>query len=299
MTDRNRWSGERGPSRQLPVIPASVPTHDNTMFSWLDRCGRLYETMAINGQRPSVRAVALDFGSFIHEGLAEWYRTIDPLLVSKKLDSLPYEDPIDDHRTRGRAINTLAEYINHYGADTERFGRILLTETATEVEDANGFRYGGKLDLVVLHHNEPWVVDHKTTSVGGDVWWDEWRLSPQMIGYVWLASQLVGAQIRGVIVNRIIVGKNVRSPSETFNWRPFLIRPELIEEWYASRIKSYKRVAQLKTDGYYPPNFAGCVGRYGKCPQFNVCVLPQESRDRALSQDFHLEPWDWRKTDGE
>jgi len=284
-----------------PVLttPEDMETHDNTMFTWFDECARLYQVFAVLGLRPKLKRAPLEFGSLLHEGLDTLYQTKSIHDAVNKMESLPYEDPIDDHRTKARAILTLVEYHEHYGDEEGWFKNILLTETPFDIVSLNGFRYGGKIDLIVNYNDEAWIIDHKTTSMGGPTWWDQFYNSPQMLGYVFAGSLLVGRPIQGVIVNQLLIHKTKKSPEEQFARRPFLYSKDQVEEWLHMRASTYQKIKAAKDSGYFPPNYNNCKGKFGRCALFNICTLPQASRARALEYDFEHNPWDWRHAENE
>lgn len=233
----------------------------------------------------------------MHAGLAKWYETRDPKAA---LDAIAnyhdWRDPEDDDfRTQGRALTTMAEYIAYYGNEENWFGNdVLLTETPFELRDEQGFRYGGRIDLIVKWHGEPWVLDHKTTSrYGGEQYYDQYRNSPQMTGYAWGGSALHGQPVKGVIVNVIVIHKIPKPAEQMFHRRPLLYDPRKVDEWRSMRVEAYNEIAEATARDYYRPRWDNCVNKYGKCQFFDICTLPAESRERALEQDFIQEEWNW------
>jgi len=280
----------------LPVIPADVPTHDNTMMTAAMKCLRLYKERYRNHWTSKERAVPLSFGALMHLGLNVWYKTKDPDKALMALVDANYVDPPGDHRTRGLAITILAESIEWYGDERRWWGDdVILNETAINIEDEDGFRWGGRLDLLVRYKGSLWVVDHKTTSIGTDRWWDEYLLSPQMGGYVYSAGVIAGAPIAGVIINRIIIPKNKLPPEKQFKRRPFLWDANKLAEWRRQMIHNYHQIYQAIETGDFPPNWYACIGRYGRCSRYGICTLPANSRERANRADFTQEPWDWNE----
>jgi hypothetical protein len=60
--------------------------------------------------------------------------------------------------------------------------------------------YYGTLDAIMHWSNGQWVMDHKTTGNMGSDWEEQWSMSAQMIGYVWLA-RANGFAVRGAFIN--------------------------------------------------------------------------------------------------
>lgn len=282
------------------MIPEHVPTGDNTSLSWHDRCPRLYHYTVRRGLRSKGTKSALQFGSLLHEGLEAWYRTrsLEAALQAVK-DYQDFEEFPGEYRTRGRAMVTISEYIEWWGMNTSWWGEdVLFTETPFTLEGPDGFRYGGKIDLIVLYHGRPWIVDHKSTSRGGAGWWTEYKNSPQMAGYVWAGSLLHGEPIAGVIINRLLIHKNKKQPSEQFARQAFLYPPEKVEEWKASKIQQYQEIGVHIDQDYFPPRMRNCVEKYGPCQFFDVCTTAkEEDREKLLARNFVNDPWDWMEAE--
>lgn len=273
----------------LPVIPRNVPTHDNTKISAFVKCPRWYSIRHVDDMRPRFNQTALEFGSAYHDGLAAWYETYDIKYALSVVQDRPYEEVEGDYRTKGLVLTALAKYIEHWGDD--RQWKIILNETAFDIEDpADGFRWGGRLDLVVEWNGRLWVVDHKSTSYGGSTWWHEFDNAPQMGGYVYAGTQLHGAPIAGVIINRTVIRK---SGTFEFERRPYLWPDWKLAEWKQHMIHRYQEIALAREHNSFHPNHYACVGKYGRCAAYGICTLPPVSRHRALKEDFIHDPWDW------
>lgn len=272
----------------LPIIPADVPTCDNTRMNDFNKCPRWYWIRHVKGLKPRGVNGALQFGSLLHSGLAVWYKTKDANKALAAIEEAPYIEVPGDYRTLGQALLTLERYLEHYGND-EQF-KVILNETPFNLEDGEGFRWGGRLDLGVLWNGGVWIADHKSTSMGGPTWWYQFDYAPQIAGYCWAGSKLHGAPIRGAIINRIVVRK---SGTYEFERRFFLFPDWKIREWRETRINDYHRLARAYEENEFPPNHYACHGKYGRCPAFDVCNSPPKARPRLLNEIFEEDPWDW------
>lgn len=270
-----------------------MPTHDNTMAQASRKCLRWYYIRHILGLRAKGDlSPALAFGSLMHDALAIWYRTFDIDQALQLLMDAPYKVPESDYRTRGRAITTMYKYAEYYGEEPQ--WKILFTESAVDVEDPeDGFRWGGRLDLGVAWNNSPWVVDHKTTSVGTTRWWTQFKMSPQMSGYTWAGSQLHGSPLKGAIINRLTIQKKEKPPEVEFSRKHYLYRPWMLDEWKQQMIEEYHRIHEARQTDHFPPNWHACHGKYGTCEAHTICTDPPKGRDRSLNYEFEHDPWDW------
>lgn len=275
-------------SKPLPVIPPSVRTHDNTMMSDFAKCPWWYQLRHNRGLRPAGDSAALAFGGALHDALAEWYKTKDLKATLDKIDSIDYPSIPGDYRTIGLVHTVIQRYLDQYGDDPH--WDVVLNETSFDLEDDEGFRFGGRLDIGVIWNDDVWVVDHKSTSIGGSTWWEQFSSAPQMAGYSWAGSKLRGGPIRGVIINRLVV-----RPSGTmeFERRPYRWPEWKLEEWRESRILDYHRIAAMNEANEHPRNRYSCVGKYGKCPAFDICEAPPAARQTLIDHVMIEDRWDW------
>jgi len=285
----------------LPVVPQDVPVHDNTMFSDLVRCPRLYYYRHLRGLRKNGVHPALQFGALLHHGLDVWYTTRNGKDVLDAMTSYPdFIEPEDDYRTRARAILTITEYMTMFPTDPFE---VLHTELPYTLEEPDGFKYGGVIDLIVRWNGMVWILDHKSASRGGETFWAQFYLSPQMTGYTWAGTLLHGSKITGALVNQLLIHRVKKSPIEQFARRSFPYDDAHIAEWKQSVIDLYHEAhrrqildrAGVQLDQAYPVNWHNCINKYGKCPFFNVCKAPESSREALIEQDFTVDFWTWER----
>jgi hypothetical protein len=276
----------------LPVIPTSIRTHDNTMFSDHARCPRLYYWRHIRGIIPDRTAPALQFGGVLHDGLELFYKGVAPAEVLDRMkEKEDFIEPVDDHRTMGRALVTIAEYMTHYGDDPSF--KVLFTEMPFEIEDDDGFRYGGIIDLTVQWQNGVWVEDHKSTSRGGPTYWDQFTLNPQPIGYVWAARLLHGRKIMGFLINQLLVHKNKKPVIQQFARRSYIVSDWQLEEWKRMTIYRYHEIARNIEEDYFPPRWDHCFNKYGQCAYFALCRTPESAREAVIEHEYKENRWHW------
>lgn len=297
-------------------LAESLRTHDNTMMSDWAYCQRLYAIKHILNKRRRVVSAPLGFGSLIHIGLDAYYssfaedeRNSRPRDIATaaeaayvKMEAQPYEDPEDGYRTKGRAIQVMLEYIKEYNIDP-RFSEIAFSETPFEIIQKDGFRWGGIIDMWAKYEGRYWPVDHKSTSIFGQYYFDNFKRNPQMLGYVLGASEFHGQQAPGVIINVIHV---VKTKTE------FFYRPILYPQWLVDEAKEMQRLNYIQIEdrvvrmtdpediwnpNLFQPNLYNCIGKYGRCEAYSVCDAMPENRSRALAMDFEDHVWDWSNRD--
>ena len=275
------------------VIPASMRTLDYSMTSAFRRCPLLYWLLHVRGKSSSQHASALNYGGLMHVGLNVWYEDHDLQKACQAMEDEEWTDPIDDFRTKERCIRKLVDYTEYYGDESEWMDRILLNETPYEIAASDGFRYGGKMDLLVMWQGKAWVMDHKTTSRFGSDYFDQFVLSSQMAGYIWAAQMLHGETVAGVIINCIVTHKVPKPIADQTHRQAIMYSPERIEEWRRSQIYDYHTIHQAIEADYFPPRWDNCINKYGKCAAFEVCKVPQKNREDMIELKFKDEAWNW------
>lgn len=163
--------------------------------------------------------------------------------------------------------------------------------------------YTGRIDLLVELSDGLFVVDHKTTSVLGDSWWWDQAISPQYLGYCWAVVECYGIEPTGYLVNalgirpsianaswddieeKIIVPKGSKAVPVEFARQKFYTKVPRgqLEEWRVNLLAQVRTYFDYCERGYFPMHRKACVGKYGRCPYYNVDELPAASREVALA----------------
>lgn len=171
--------------------------------------------------------------------------------------------------------------------------------------EVNGFPpipilYSGRIDLPVTWDEQLIIIDHKTTSMIGGNYFEEAKLSAQQQGYAWAFEQLTGQKVGGYCINALRSkdvpqyvrnGKSYNGTTAAQWWEESLqrdityLRPNQLEEWKHNTIELIHRFFWHYIRGYFPMETKWCFGKFGKCPYFETCILPPESRETMLMSD--------------
>lgn len=231
----------------------------------------------------------------------------------------------DDHRTAARMISILDLYNKRYENDgypekvLEKDGQKMV-ERAYKVElcslelncilpydafallqhpqsmERNGdlrvrslhIFWTGRIDAILHDSNALWVLDHKTSSIGGEQYYEDFKLSSQTVGYTWAAQKLLGEAVAGLILNAVIIRKPTKTGiAHEFNRQTYFYSQDRITEW-EDNVKAMVSdfVANL-VRGFFPQHTKWCMSKYGKCPYHENCSLPREARAADLSSDLY------------
>lgn len=154
----------------------------------------------------------------------------------------------------------------------------------------------GIIDMLAVIDNHLWVVDHKTMSDFRPNDFDAFEIAMQPSGYFSaMKAAFPELPIRGFLANALVIRKPVAEftksgkPSKS---KPFEPQRRMYEykDWHVNEFKqdALALVEELFaniTNKFFPRKTQQCAGKYGKCPYFDVCSLPPESRMDMLNSD--------------
>jgi hypothetical protein len=160
--------------------------------------------------------------------------------------------------------------------------------------------YSGRIDLPHVLDGSVWVKDYKTSSMMGDMFWNEMRMSSQQKGYVWAFSKLTGLDVKGYVVDGIrtkeppqyvLASKQStkgKSQSPEQWWNESLVRERFycdsakLAEWHGNVVDMVEEFLWHYQRDYMPMKTKWC-SQYGKCTYFDVCQLDPTDRPMLLA----------------
>jgi hypothetical protein len=279
-------------------------------------CPRRYYWRHIRSWTKDVPALPLHFGSAVHHGLEHAYKWLqdaqarDPrtntivaeVIEASILEARAYYDAnvdpeilaTEELRTLGKLDAILTGYFTKHA--TEPFKVVAvespfhLTFVGGEITGAGwgtpkqaysagsiGFAWVGRMDLVTKWDYGLITIDHKTTSVMGAGYGNQWSPEVQMGGYITALHHLPGVQnpgipltaerrthVNGAMINALQVAKTISGLGRFSTTR----RPEELAEHAATVVSWANRIA---ADTTYPQNTTSC-NAYGECPYLALCV---------------------------
>jgi hypothetical protein len=305
---------------------------DNTSLSHFCTCARAAEYRLVHSREGTQNMAAKVYGSAKHLYLesrlkgASVTRAED--LMVHYLAMNPVDDP-NNWRTATHAIDSMRGYENWYHAQpiepairdgkplVEIGFRLPLCEVAiggaamtyerllpllTNPDDCPlvpslvRVLWTGRFDVIAPFLGETYLWDHKSTSMVGPTFYDDFQLSSQMHGYVWSCRHLYpDLDVRGMRINAIIG----RAPSKTgiahaYERQTYVYSDEHLAEWHRDTQILVSDFLSHLLRGYFPKMTQWCQGRWGQCGYFPVCTSLPESRhivlDSSLFQDCTWSP---------
>lgn len=296
---------------------------DNFILTQFQTCPAKFELRAIEHWTSRRKTGALGFGAALHEGLAEWYKTGSQEGALMQIHRLwPDNMPIDDWRTKEKCMKVMAEYIRTY--PSENFSIVGMPDhpmiECTFTLDTGmhlscfacgpGYEegstclkcdhplepieYGGIFDGLIEFSGSVYILEHKTTSMLGGYYFNQFKPNNQVTGYVWAAGLMSGQRVGGAMINAIGLYKS--SPTK-FERQLTSRSQNEIDEWLGNVRATCELIQHCKRTGHWPMHTAACT-LYGKCEYHDVHVLGTENeRRKRLETDYIREEWNFENRD--
>lgn len=299
---------------------------DNFALTMHQTCPRKFWYRIERGYTAHQRTGALSFGATIHKGIEDWYRLRSPAAAEAAIHSAWAREagPKGDWRTLDKALTTMRAYIGRWGHEgrpseewdivgaaqgmpvletkfTIGLGWFLPCEVcgARDTGDPKNplcsfckdarepIEYGGIFDGIVQHHHNFYILEHKTTSVMGAKFWDQFKPNNQITGYIWAARSLTDKPVSGCLINAIAIYKASPSRFE----RNFTVREdEEIAEWIANVHAVCQEIVDHRRRAWWPMRTMACT-LYSKCEYYDVCSLEPRFREPFLESNYTVAPW--------
>ena len=315
---------------------------DNSNLSTISTCPRSAFYKLILKRRKVKNRAALFFGGVIHKALEVRdleqevliSQEVEDKMIQKMMEE--YEDTemeMGEYRTLDYAIKTVKQYNKTYKFDALTAIQLPSGQIAVELpfalhvgnievqreilisdpdinEGAPTMKYfdhikivfTGKIDRVVRKNGGLFLLDHKTTSMGGPTFFQEFYTSLQFKGYKWALEQIIGEPVQGVIINGLVCRPPLKSGdiNFTFDRDTIYLDDTVIEEWQNSFMITVQEFFQyiFNQEGYdtqeqsFPMRTNWCSAKYGLCEYYDVCQLPVLQRGGMIMGGLY-EPHAW------
>lgn len=275
---------------------------DNSTFTLYQLCPRRCFYRNIMNLRPRGRMWGADFGSGLHEALNYWHTHLDEpegdrIIHSLEAFNASYDEPVDDEdfRTLGHASTIMENYASRYPNDSSLFTLYHQPEEGFAVS-IGPYTLVGRIDMMIRFNDSGvWLLDHKTTSVMGKGFWEEFRLSTQLDAYILAASTIINEPVLGVYINGIGTAKSHVKQPEKYLLRKQYQRPKWrLQEFITDFIQTMDEVTSLPTNDYrkWKQKKCNCVGKYGPCPFLDLCDYGEELWEGIIANAYVVDPWE-------
>jgi hypothetical protein len=296
---------------------------DNSGVQDFTTCARAAEFSTVKKRETAGEKSALFYGTTAHSALevrkkaqlsgdlnSDWPEQQLSLIETTYLSN---PQPLDEWRSPDLLIQLIQKYNKQYPIHDEPFSIIpgsielpfaiplgtaeigcdLPTRVGPRFVEKLNIIWTGRIDAIVNFDNSIFIMDHKTSSIGGPSYFEDFRLTSQMHGYVWAAWQL-GHPACGLLLDSLIS----RKPSATgkgFELRRerYWYDDEAIEEWKQDTFTHITDFLEHAMRNYFPKATKWCHGKYGECPYWHVCTTPKSDREALLFNDGLFKDVTW------
>lgn len=297
---------------------------DNSSVELFTTCARAAYHYSILKREANSSKSALFFGTVIHAALeVRKNRQIigEPYLSEKWQDDqnetieTAYSlnpQPLDEWRSADQAVRVIQKYNKQYPINDEPFTIIpgtvelgfqcpigtaeidcdLPTRSGLVRVEKLNIIWTGRIDGLVQYDGSTFVLDHKTSSIGGPQYFEDFRISAQMHGYVWAARQL-GYNAVGLLLDSLIcrkptaTGKSIELQRDRY-W----YTDEAVDEWKLDTFTHVIDFLEHAMRNVWPKATKWCHGKYGTCSYWDVCTSPHNLRESLLmSEQFKDVTW--------
>ena len=307
------------------MIPLLIPTadpkvyeinFDNSSLELYTTCKRKAQMYSITRREPAVTGAALFFGTVAHGALTirkSAMVTGNPAWETEQVDYIirKYtENPsaIEEWRTPDLLIDVIKAYNKRWPLAEEPFTIVdafieksfrlflgdaeveatLQTPTGPVYVESLRIYYTGRLDACIKMFEQIFVMDHKTASVTGESYYEDFELSSQMLGYTWALREL-GYPAVGLFADVL----ETRKPSATgksINQRrqPYWYNDFHVDEWKMDTLHLISAFIEEWITGFFAKGTKWCHGKYGRCGYWQVCTQPSvEGRAAVLDSELY------------
>ncbi len=294
---------------------------DATRLSDFQKCQRYFYFRHVLGLINLAGKPAPNFGSAIHEFLAEFYRnkiilskdkrligiqaertglTIDELF--KNAENLNYawklfydacsrfkiDDIPDALYSVTNASIIIQSYLDWYHETDDDVNPLDVEIGFDNIEIGPGVVAAGRMDVInrYAHSLGISVTDHKTTKQLGDKFPNRYKISWQVDLYL-IAARAFYEEVRSFMVNVLYVSKTTRK----FQRHIFARRTDQLEStimWITLWAEVIR--ATIKS-GVYLPCYTSC-NVYGGCDYTDICESPYKHWPGIIQANFKVDLWD-------
>lgn len=322
-----------GRPREL-LTPLPTPGHyllvlDNTACEKFTTCPRAASYYLVHKREAHAKNAALIFGGAIHKGLERLALggTVEEACAEVSTYFLENPAPPDDYRTVGNAVEIIRQYDIHTTLAPDYQQTILRDKNDKPIVEqpfelplgvieldaqiqlpqwdsprhviAVHVAWSGRMDELVFTNEQNRVLDHKTSSIDGDQFIQDFQLSNQVLGYVWAAQQLYPEhnvssfclnviRFKKPVANVGLTQKGPRGgePALRFFRAYFQYTPDRVAEWANNTLAIVEDFIYSLSRNYFPLHTKWCFGKYGRCSYHDICTIDDQSmRVRLLNTE--------------
>jgi len=289
--------------------PKRIEVFDASMLSDFSQCRSKFYLKHILGLKPAMEMANpnLMWGTIWHNLMFKWWANFNPEEALVALEDWPeYLLNADDKkgRTKDRMFICFEKYIEKWHRSDLKKMEVLRREQYFDIECGEeddcplggcGHRWCGRIDKLIRVGTHLGPLDYKTTGALGRHYWERYKYSFQIPGYVWASVHLTNSEVRSAWLDVLYVLKG----SEDFFRREFMYNSLYLSEWVHNTKKVVADATHLM-DNYLDEPDAWAQNRehcttYSLCEYADLHFTPNfkgTARYLSMQQDFKEDRWD-------
>lgn len=303
---------------------------DNGLVEHITTCPTKANYKYVYGKSTAAESAALRFGRNIHTALAyhnkmqffgkEPKEDVQLRILENRFLTTPTE--LEGWRNLDSAIKVIRGYnASPMGREAHIKAHpvtgLPMVEHPFAIDTkrvVQGYRiiYIGRIDRTTKMPEGTFVRDYKTTSMLGDSFWSEAAISEQYRGYCWAYRESTGEEPIGYCVDaigireslqnavwddvlqKVVPPKNSKAVPLSFETeRFFTAHPSgQLDEWFENMLQQVDTFLFHLKKNVFPRHHYHCRMKYGLCEYYDVCSLPERSRESVLNSNaFQENKW--------
>lgn len=259
-------------------------------------CPQLYRHKYIERLKPIKKAPALALGSCIAQSLNAYRKDGSKDAAFKAFTStweeegrvLALKKDDDPRRSVERGLEILSAYIENYPAEADS---IVRPEVSFSTEILPGIVFNGRIDAVMrLPDGSLAIIEDKTTSRLGPVFFQKLKGSSQILWYLWVAQKMGLFDISGkqempkCLLNAIYIHDKV----ERFERDITIKSAKTLDLAYQNMLTWIRQILWAEETDTFPMNNIdneACI-RYGGCDYLPLKFTPDNLKKRIIENEF-------------
>lgn len=244
----------------------------------------------------------MHFGTTIHDGIAEWYKTRDVVSAIKMVQKRGTELALpEDDKTYSveRAREVMFQYIERYKDNDVEVNMVempfMIEISMDGYDDPTPFLFAGTIDGVCTVDGAPYLLEHKTTGRMSGSYINSFKPNDQVTGYIWALRQYVENPPASAYINIVHLLTNETNFIRTITNR---------ESWIVDRFEVELRevvddIRRRARRGIWYKDTTQCTN-YGECAYRTLCNTAPEFTPNFIEAEYSPElPGDLRVFFGE
>lgn len=291
---------------------------DYTTIDQFLRCRKKYYWRMVRDLNPITISPALSFGKMVHLSLEKYYKEGYDAAVAVWEG---YQDREGDElRTRANGLKLMETYARVYKncpfkvLDVEVGFAVPVYNPTDTCVNCNGvlleeenccilckypksILYGGRIDAIIEWDSQLFALEHKTTSILGYSYFEQFRPNMQVDGYVYAVSQLMGKKCQGAVINALEPWKEVKrvtdktkKPEDHFARKPVMRSDEELKDWSLEVNQIVCDILKTEKDHRFYKTKSACFQYNYSCPYKQLCLYGDD--ERLVKKDYEISKWE-------